>query len=254
VAVDANTITEITQLYVALFGRAPDAEGLGFWAAQRQAGRSLEELVRTMYATDPARAYYPANAGHPQVIWSFYLNVLGRQADAGGLVYWINELDQRGADVGTVLRKMIGNVAGYDGSDPDGQRSSALFNKRVELAVDYTAKGGGVDGAQQVVRGITLDDVNPLPPAPTPLPTPAPTPAPGPGGGAGNIPPIGDGGSPPAPRARAGARHPRLPARRYWQFRDGDAGADEYPDRSRAGRRHAHAAVHVVGTAAPGVH
>ena len=50
--------TEISQLYVSLFGRAPDGEGLGFWVKSYSDGNTLAKIAQSMYETAPARAYY----------------------------------------------------------------------------------------------------------------------------------------------------------------------------------------------------
>ena len=67
----AQTRTEISQLYVALFGRAPDTEGLAYWAAQRDAGTSLMAVADRMYATTPARQDYASGMASADVIQAF---------------------------------------------------------------------------------------------------------------------------------------------------------------------------------------
>ena len=58
-AVTVEMRTQVAQLYVALFGRAPDSEGLAFWTQMLAGGASAVDVANTMYATDPARSYYP---------------------------------------------------------------------------------------------------------------------------------------------------------------------------------------------------
>jgi len=43
-AITAAMREEVSQLYVALFGRAPDGEGLGYWVQRRDAGLSVPRL------------------------------------------------------------------------------------------------------------------------------------------------------------------------------------------------------------------
>ena len=40
-AVTPQMRTQVAQLYVSLFGRAPEAEGLSYWAQQLDAGKSV---------------------------------------------------------------------------------------------------------------------------------------------------------------------------------------------------------------------
>jgi len=156
-AITSATYTEISQLYVALFGRAPDAEGLGYWAQLRGGGAALSDLANTMFLTEPARLYYPNGLSHREVIASFYLNVLGRPADAEGLDFWSAKLDAAGATVGSVITEMIHVVAGYTGSHPDGLVSQALFNNRVEVAGYWSAHAGGVEGSGAILADVSAD-------------------------------------------------------------------------------------------------
>lgn len=149
--------TEVSQLYVALFGRAPDGEGLGFWVGLRDQGQSLAQIANTMYATSPARAIYPSFLTNQEIISSFYQNVLGRTADADGLAFWTAKLGTAGATPGSVISDMINTVANYTGTDAAGKASAALFNNRVTVAQYYGEKNGNVAGATTVLQSVTSD-------------------------------------------------------------------------------------------------
>jgi hypothetical protein len=55
----AEISSEVARFYVSLFGRAPDGEGLQFWASAMSGGWSDAQVADAMFATAPARAYYP---------------------------------------------------------------------------------------------------------------------------------------------------------------------------------------------------
>jgi hypothetical protein len=149
--------TQVSQLYVALFGRAPDAEGLAFWTQMLAGGASVVDVANTMYATDPARSFYPLFLTNQEIIASFYQNVLGRPADAEGLAFWTAKLNAPGATPGAVIEEMIDVVVNYTGTDPDGLMSAALFANKVEVAQAYGEAGGGVAGASAILVGVTDD-------------------------------------------------------------------------------------------------
>src|SRR5205085_2260148 len=136
--------TQITELYVALFGRAPDAEGLGFWVGKLNAGESFVAIANQMFGTEPARDYYPSFLTNQEIIASFYLNVLGRPADAEGLAFWTAKLNAAGATPGSVIAEMIGVVVNYTGTDPAGLTSAALFENKVEVAQYYAETVGNI--------------------------------------------------------------------------------------------------------------
>lgn len=150
--------TRITQLYVALFGRAPDAEGLAFWRGLLQQGQSTGELADRMLATDPSRSgYYPDSLAPREVIASVYLNVLGRSADAPGLDFWTQRLQQAGATRGTVIAQIVDVAANYRGDVPEGVQSMRYFNQRVQVAQYYAQRDGRLAGATTALDGVDGD-------------------------------------------------------------------------------------------------
>lgn len=194
-AITRQIQTDIAALYVALFGRAPDSQGLGFWAGEVDRGQSLTTIANRMYDTAPARAYYPTTATDIEIVNSFYQNVLGRPADPQGQSFWLGRLVDVG-DRGALIQEMITTVVTYTGS-PDnpalnslGFGSRDLFLNRIEVAVYYGLRNGDIANAAGVLQNISADastvgpakasiDLTyiPTPPAPPP-PGQAPAPAP----------------------------------------------------------------------------
>jgi hypothetical protein len=148
--------TEISQLYVSLFGRAPDSEGLGFWVSSYAGGNTLAKIAQSMYETSPARAYYPLFATPSEIVTTFYANVLGRAPDAEGLAFWVNEFNSA-ATPGTFFAKLVSNVVNYNGTDEAGLTSQSLFNNKVAVAQFYGENGGTVAGATAALTGVTSD-------------------------------------------------------------------------------------------------
>jgi Domain of unknown function (DUF4214) len=144
---------QVSQLYVALFGRAPDTEGLNYWVGRLQAGESVSTLADAMYAVQPARQYYPAGLSPRDVVGSFYRNVLGRDADTGGLDYWTAKLNIKGATEGSVIAEMIAVVVNYNGTVAEGIKSSNFFNNRANAALYYAQTVGmlGINTSQAII-------------------------------------------------------------------------------------------------------
>lgn len=198
-----QTLTEISRLYVALFGRAPDGQGLAFWVAQRESGASLATLANTMYATTPARQHFPAGLAPSDLVQAFYVNVLGRQPDFDGWNFWTARLAATGS-TGALIQEMISVVAEYTGSNAAGLTSAAFFNNRTAVAQYYAQKNGALNGAADAIRNVNQStlvqdafaaiDRGQAPGAGgSGGNVPSPAPAPAPGGGAPPPPP------PPAP-------------------------------------------------------
>ncbi|WP_043565101.1 hypothetical protein [Acidovorax sp. KKS102] len=155
-ALTTNATTKVTQLYVAMFGRAPDFEGLNFWGGALDAGQSVAKIAQDMFATTPARAYFPAGSTSQEVIQAFYVNVLGRQPDAEGLEFWVARLDAlKGTGnanaEGQVVTEIINIVANYQGNTPEGAQSAQLFANKMEVAKFWTAENGGIENSAKPI-------------------------------------------------------------------------------------------------------
>ena len=149
--------TEISQLYVSLFGRAPDSEGLGFWVNSLANGTTtLSKIAQSMYETSPARAYYPLFATPSEVVTTFYTNVLGRAPDAEGLAFWVAEYNSAKTQ-GDFFSKLVSNVVNYTGTDEAGLASKALFTNKVAVAQYFGEQGGTIAGATAALSGVTAD-------------------------------------------------------------------------------------------------
>lgn len=153
--------TAITRLYVALFGRAPDASGLDYWTGRLAAGETVIDLANVMFGLDVARPYYPAGASKMQIIRQFYANVLGRIPDPDGLTYWANywNTDALFATPGTIISNMVQAVVNYTGNDPQGLMSQALFNNKVDIGNFYAAtlRGNDIPTAEGALLNVTAD-------------------------------------------------------------------------------------------------
>lgn len=147
--------TQITQLYVALFNRAPDPEGLRFWAQKLEGGMPIDRIIEQMFDTAPAREFYPEGLSGQEIVAQFYRNALGCEPDAEGLDYWTQQTSTR--DIGDVLNTLVHVVTHYDGQHPDGLASAALFGNKAALAEAYTAAldAAGLTGTNDAALNVT---------------------------------------------------------------------------------------------------
>ena len=162
-AITTQMRTDVANLYVALFGRAPERDGLGYWVQQLDAGKTLAAVAQEMYNTTPARAYYPEFLTHEEVIGRFYTNVLGRTADAEGLAYWTAKLTA-GQSKGSVIAEMITAVTSFTGTGTDAlsvaaRDSKALFTNKVTVGLHYAVELGGNDvaAASNILVNVTKE-------------------------------------------------------------------------------------------------
>ncbi len=84
---------QLASLYVATFGRAPDAEGLEYWMLKIESGEmTIEEVAQSFFDQPEAKQTFPSNSSLDTFISSVYNNVLDRDPDKAGLDYWKGEL------------------------------------------------------------------------------------------------------------------------------------------------------------------
>ncbi|HZW13790.1 MAG TPA: DUF4214 domain-containing protein [Noviherbaspirillum sp.] len=167
-AITTQMRTYVANLYVALFGRAPERDGLGYWVQQLDAGKTVAQVAQEMYNTEPARANYPTFLTNEEIITKFYKNVLGRTdaqiaADSDGIGYWTAKL-VAGKTQGEVISEMITAVTSFTGTGDDAlsvaaRDSKALFNNKVAVSLYYAVDLGGndVSKASTILTGVTKD-------------------------------------------------------------------------------------------------
>jgi hypothetical protein len=85
------TAAPIDRLYSAYFLRIPDFEGLKFWLAESQKGKSLNDVSSSFAASSEFKDRYgDLDAG--SFVDLVYANVLGRDPDKEGRSYWTDRL------------------------------------------------------------------------------------------------------------------------------------------------------------------
>ncbi|NNE52300.1 MAG: DUF4214 domain-containing protein [Sulfitobacter sp.] len=103
-----SELTEIAELYIAYFNRAPDALGLNFWATTFARGATMSDLAEGFFEQAETRALYDdvlrdgvLDTNDPGKVESFvaqvYSNVLGRTPDGPGFDYWADQLRENPA-------------------------------------------------------------------------------------------------------------------------------------------------------------
>ena len=164
---DINANEKVSQLYIALFNRAPESSGFNYWVQRMNNGDSFAFIAQEMFNCEAARATYPKSFTGTQIINTFYANVLGRTPDTEGLTYWKTRLDEKGANPGVVITSMIDAINGYkDGDNKDADINTAalnsqkLLNNKLAVSLNYaqTLSGDNVADATSILSLVTATD------------------------------------------------------------------------------------------------
>lgn len=100
---EASMLVEpVNRLYAAYFERSPDAGGLQFWVGRLRGGAGLG-AVSAAFASSAEFVGTYGSLSDQAFVDLVYRNVLGRNADAGGLAYWTGQLAARRLDRGGVM-------------------------------------------------------------------------------------------------------------------------------------------------------
>ena len=93
---------QVARLYDTLFDRAPDSEGLAFWAGALRGGTALGAVADGFVASPEVQGRY-GGLGDADFVNALYRNALDREADAAGRDFWTGAL-QGGSDRGDVVQ------------------------------------------------------------------------------------------------------------------------------------------------------
>lgn len=129
------TPTQVSQLYVSIFGRACEDEGRSYWCSNQ---KDLTIAANTMLATEPAKTYFGETLNDNQKFIEFiYENTLGKTyaQDPSGVDYWVSQLSS-GKSKGEVIATLINAATDeqYQGTEAQKQ-----FNNKVSVC-NYTAE------------------------------------------------------------------------------------------------------------------
>jgi hypothetical protein len=91
------------RIYQAAFDRTPDSGGVGYWINRIDNGESLTSVANQFIGSAEFKSLYSSNPSVHEFVSQLYLNVLGRQGEAGGQAYWESQLTSGAKSAAEVL-------------------------------------------------------------------------------------------------------------------------------------------------------
>lgn len=88
----------LTGLYLALLSRYPDPDGLSYWIDRLQEGAKYEDVTAAFMVSEEYRevSKIPSAERGSDFVDACYRVILGREPDADGAAYWIDQLAEAG--------------------------------------------------------------------------------------------------------------------------------------------------------------
>ena len=143
-----QTPTQIAQIYLALYQRAPDPQNLGYWIAKMAGGMSPAQVAQFIWDSPEALALQP-NSGDSSADAASIVNSIIPGSIPAGKDAWIARLAAAPhAQQGAILADLLFNVSVYQGLDAGELASRQQLSKQVAASLLY-ATGKGNDASLQ---------------------------------------------------------------------------------------------------------
>src|SRR4051812_21355690 len=115
----------VGKAFYILFGRAPDSEGLAYWAGEVGPNASLATAIdKITYGISGSYVIDPDNRAFIALIYNNLFSKASEE-DPDGVAYWISQLNA-GATKGTVARSILNAIVGISGYHSDTARNRLL--------------------------------------------------------------------------------------------------------------------------------
>jgi pathogenesis-related protein 1 len=154
------TKTNVTELYVATFNRAPDSAGLNYWVTISK--MPLEDIASSFFDQDETKALYGSVSDIDSFIVSIYDNLFKRDPDAKGADYWSKRLNSGDIKSSEFILAVVNGAKDDD---------KLILDNKTEVGLEFANKGlSKVDEAKDIMRDITaleqskIDAINKLNP------------------------------------------------------------------------------------------
>jgi len=148
-----NSQIRLTELYTAVFNRAPDAAGLAYWSGELANGKiNLEAIAANWMTSQPeALARYPLSMSSDSFIQEIYANVLNRQPVVSDYTYWGTQLDNGSVSRDAFIAAIINGAKAN--SSAQGQLDAALLANKAAVGIAFATQGLNDQGlAGEVVK------------------------------------------------------------------------------------------------------
>lgn len=141
----------VQKLYIAYINRPADPSGLAYWEAQFAAQNGDPQLMAQAFAESQEYRGLYANMSNTEIVNQVYLNLFARPAEASGLRYWSNLLDQRQISITDVVTAISAGAVSSDLSCYRAKVSAAhAFTDALDTPLKTLAYVG--DNAAQIGR------------------------------------------------------------------------------------------------------
>lgn len=135
------TSTQLQQQYIAYFGRPGDPAGIKYWLSSSSGVSTARDFADKIYAQDEYKTSTVGTKTVEAQVNQLYINLFGRSADATGLLYWTQEIEQGNLSLSNVATDLIWSASNpSSGNTAQGALDASALTNKVAAAAAYTAE------------------------------------------------------------------------------------------------------------------
>ncbi|MFK7835043.1 MAG: DUF4214 domain-containing protein, partial [Sulfitobacter sp.] len=136
--ITVEQIETLTEIYLGLFNRAADAEGLFFWATKLAQGESPDVIAQAFLTSQESIDIFGAAPTIPEIVSGAYENMLDREGDPLGEAFWAGLLENNVISVAEFFVLFAGGVE----ANPDAGADRLTLSNQTDLSVYYAVIQG----------------------------------------------------------------------------------------------------------------
>lgn len=111
---EEDVAAEISRLYLSVFNRLADKEGLDYWIADYDNGQNINQIAHSFILSEEFISLYEGSTSDAEYINLLYNNVLYRDADQEGVLYWENDMQNNNNTKADVLVSFSNSIEFID--------------------------------------------------------------------------------------------------------------------------------------------
>jgi len=149
---DSDYTEQVQAMYIAYYSRPGDPGGVAYWAKRLEQSNGDSSAIINQFGNSAEYTDRLAGKDSEELINNIFVNLFGRDADAGGLVFYKNKLESGAITLASIALNISNGVSA-------GSNDAAIVGNKIDVATAYTTyidETSAEYGEQQIDQAVTL--------------------------------------------------------------------------------------------------
>jgi len=149
---DSDYTEQVQAMYIAYYSRPGDPGGVAYWAKRLVQSNGDSSAIINQFGNSAEYTDRLAGKDSEELINNIFVNLFGRDADAGGLVFYKNKLESGAITLASIALNISNGVSA-------GSNDAAIVGNKIDVATAYTTyidETSAEYGEQQIDQAVTL--------------------------------------------------------------------------------------------------